>query len=742
MKIKRPFKEILILLICLVALSCVVFPALAAGENDGDEIVVGVPVDRCPIFYLNADTKEITGVGVDLMRYAAEAAGLSVSFRAIEEENLKDALDNPAYDLVLPFGSAVASTSGKASIVSDNLMQTPFTLLTVGNRSLPPLNELNVGMLKSLGASAETVRQLYPGMKISLYETMGDCVKALRANQVDALLHNSLVWSYVLQKPAYSDLSVQPSAMFSMDFRAGTLDTPEGQALITRLNGGIATLTDTQRQAVALDHTSRKLYHYNLSDYLHQYGLFLLTVALLLLALIVIAIQRVRAVQIKHEEKLQQVMEYDPLTGLLSLDGFRKRVEALLRAHPDTPYTLAYSNIRDFKYINDSLGREAGDAILKFWASKTMETLSEEEAAGRIEGDHIAVLRLIGGDERVREDEKDVLSPVQRFFLDQNIDYRVQICSGIYVLTPEDFRTIDADHLLDLARVAEKRARDNRQGDFAFYNPEQWQKGKRIAEIINYLPAAIRAGDIQVWYQPQVNYETGEIIGAEALCRWDHTKLGWLYPLDFIATLEEAGLIFDLDSFVWERACQDLHRWNEVGDRRSVSVNVSRNDIREGYALPDHFLHLIQTYDLTPDQLHIEITETAYVEHPEYLISTTEKLRSLGFQVEMDDFGSGYSSLHMLKEVPLDRIKLDLRFLTASGDMEKSRIIVSSMIQMIRLLGMEMITEGVETVEQAEFLKDKGCSEMQGYYFYKPMPVAEFEKLKDRFKAGEPEISK
>ena len=331
----------------------------------------------------------------------------------------------------------------------------------------------------------------------------------------------------------------------------------------------------------------------------------------------------------------------------------------------------------------------------------------------------------------MRNDEKNVLGPVHDFFINQGKNYRVQICSGIYVLTPTDFRNIDVDHMIDLARVAEKRVRDSRTSSFGFYNPEQWDRGKRIAEIINYLPAAIKAGDIQVWYQPQVNYETKRIIGSEALCRWDHTKLGWLYPFDFIGTLEEAGLIFDLDCFVWERVCQDLHRWNEQGKRRSVSVNVSRDDIREDRDIPAHFQNLIQAYNLTADQLHIEITETAYVENPGFLISTTEKLRSLGFQVEMDDFGSGYSSLHMLKEVPVDRIKLDLHFLTSSGDFEKSRVIVRNITRMINELGMNMIAEGVETVAQADFLQNIGCNEMQGYYFYKPMPVLEFEKLNE-----------
>ena len=736
MREKGIVKNLLASLFCvIVALSLWVIPAFAASEeNSNDSLVVGVPVDRCPLFYLDSNTKEITGIGVDLMRYAAQNAGYNVLFQAIKEETLKDALDSTDYDVIMPFGSAITSTFGKASIVSDNLLQSPFTLLTEDNRSFTSLNNLHVGMLHSQAGVAETVKQLYPAMEISLYETIPDCVKALRSGEVDALLHNSYVWSYVLQKPSYKDLVVQPSTMFAMDFRVGTLDTPEGRSIIARLNDGINMLSDTQRQTVILDHTSRSLYQYDFSDYVHQYGLIVLLCLLLIITLAVVAVQRVWAVRRWHEEKMRQMLEYDPLTGVYSMNGFRKRVEELLTTHPDEPYFLSYNNIRDFKFINDSLGRVAGDDLLKFWAAKSLENLSNEEAIGRITADRFAVLRHIAGEEKMREDEKNVFEPVQNFFINQGKENRVQICSGIYVLTAKDFRKIDVDHMLDLARIAEKRVHESRKGDFEFYNPEQWEKGKRIADVVNFLPKALQSENIQVWYQPQVDYDKGRITGAEALCRWEHDKLGWLGPPDFITTLEEAGLIFDLDQFVWDKVCQDLHRWNEQGYHRSVSVNVSRDDIREDRDIPEHFHNLISKYGLSPDQLRIEITETAYVENSDLLISTTERLRELGFQVEMDDFGSGYSSLHMLKEVPVDRIKLDLHFLTASGDSEKCRTIVSCMINMVNLLGMEMIAEGVETIDQAHFLRDQGCSMMQGYYFYKPMPVQDFEKkMKEGF---------
>ena len=706
------------------------FPAFCESAG-GDALTVGVPVDRCPVFYTDDETGEIVGIGADLLRIAAEKAGYTVTLESIGEQGLPWALDSGEYDLVLPFGSALPSASGQPSVVSDNLIRTPFTLVTLANDPVPPqMGSLRVGMLRSLSGAAETVRQMYPDMEIALYDSMDECVQALREEKVDALLHNSYVWSYVLQKPSYSSLRVQPTAMFSMDFRAGAPDTPEGQEIIRRLNEGIAAVPETQRQAVILDYTSRSLYQYTLSDYLHKYALVLLLGACLVASIIMIVVERQRTLRLEQEEKMRKLVDQDALTGAMTLSAFRRRAEELLQANPDKQYALVYANIRNFKYVNDSLGMEAGDELLRFWVRRTQENLTDDEAVCRIGSDRLAVLISVGdGDEKTQYQEEHVINPTRYFFIDRGFENRIQICWGLYLLTPEDYARPNVDHMLDCARVAEKKVRDTRSEGYEIYNPEQWEIGRQIADVVSFLPEAIRRGDLYIWYQPQVNGETGEIIGAEALCRWNHEKLGWLYPTTFIDTLEKAGMIYELDCFVWDRVCKDLQRWNEQGYRRSVSVNVSRADFLEGRDIPSQLRGLIREYSLTADQLRIEITESAFAGSPEELISATKKLQEYGFTVEMDDFGSGHSSLHMLKEVPVDRIKLDLDFLTASGDKEKGRTIISHIIRMVRELGMGIITEGVETEEQASFLLSKGCSEMQGFWFHKPMPVEDFESL-------------
>ena len=690
------------------------------ASSDTQVLTVGVPVDRCPMFYIDKDSGEIVGIGVDLMKSAAKEAGMKISFEEISEQNLKEALDNTDYDLVMPFGSAIESASGKPSVVSDNLIQTPFTLVNTGKHVVSDISMLKIGMLRSLGAGAETVKELYPNMTIIMYDSMPECVGALRKGEVDALLHNSYVWSYVLQKPSYKDLVVQPSAMFSMDFRAGTIDTPKGRELVERLNKGIALVPDTKRQAIVLDYTTRKLYKYDFSDMLYAYRYSIVIGTLLFAALMTALVLRQKAYFEEQKERMRLMEDIDPLTGVLSHNGFRKKVEELLANNPDTPYTISYSNIKDFKFINDSFGWKAGDELLKFWTERSLEVLTEKEAIGRYDGDHFVVLRCIGGNEQIIQDEKYVLTPVRNYFKDRGKDYLVRLCTGMYVLMPTDYQDINVDKMLDYARIAEKKVRATKRDGFEFYNPKQWD---------NKLPSAIESGEIQVWYQPQVNYKTGKIIGAEALCRWFSQNDGFISPGEFIPVLEEAGLIYDLDCHVWDTVCKDLKRWNEQGRNLCVSVNLSRLDIVKDPNVADHFNTLVEFYDLSPRQLRIEITESAYVENADTIIKTTTKLREAGFEVEMDDFGSGYSSLNMLKEVVLDRIKLDLRFITGSGDQKMGRTILSYMVQMIHAIGTSLIAEGVETLEQADFLGSLGVEEMQGYYFYKPMPVDKFEEL-------------
>ena len=298
---KGKYRHLIIALISTVAVLYFAVQNSNIAAASDEKLVVGVPADRCPVFYIDEETGEEVGIGVDLIKLAAKNAGYEVEIRTITENNLKDALDNESYDIVMPYGSVPVSASGKAAIVSDNLSETPFTLLTDEKHPTRISSGMKIGMLNSYKNVAEVIQEKYPNIEIVFYEDMSESISNLYDGEVDALLNNSYVWSYILQKPSYKDLHVQPAAMFSLDFKAGVLDTPKGRDILSRLNKGIAQIDDTNREAIILDYTTRRLYKYTLGDYWYMYRSIIILGSLLFYAILIIIIMNAWAYRQKQD---------------------------------------------------------------------------------------------------------------------------------------------------------------------------------------------------------------------------------------------------------------------------------------------------------------------------------------------------------------------------------------------------------------------------------------------------------
>ena len=240
--------------------------------------------------------------------------------------------------------------------------------------------------------------------------------------------------------------------------------------------------------------------------------------------------------------------------------------------------------------------------------------------------------------------------------------------------------------------------------------------------------SALKNREFEVYFQPKHSLDDDRIIGAEALVRWNSPDKGMISPGAFIPIFEENGFIMKLDQYVWEETCRFIHEQMEAGvNIKPVSVNISRINIYNP-ELVDIFSHLITKYNIPSEMLELEFTESAYVDNPQLMLQIMEQLHALGFKIEMDDFGAGYSSLNMLKDVPVDVLKIDLNFLSKTSHPDKAFTIMSSVIRMAKWLGINSIVEGVETEEQVEALAQMGCQHFQGYYFCRPMPVDQFEK--------------
>ena len=299
---------------------------------------------------------------------------------------------------------------------------------------------------------------------------------------------------------------------------------------------------------------------------------------------------------------------------------------------------------------------------------------------------------------------------------------------GVY---PEVDKSLMVENWIDRAKTACDRIRGDYSRHIAYYNNEFYEKTKYQERLINDIDRAIKDRDLIVYYQPKyaIQGEKPTLRSAEALIRWNHPELGMISPGDFIPLFESNGLIQKLDRYVWREAARQIGEWKKkYGLSVPVSVNVSRMDIYYPKLLDD-FIELLKENELDSTELMLEITESAYADNAEQLVSVIENLRAAGFMIEMDDFGSGYSSLNMLTTIPIDALKMDMKFIRNMQKDEKSMKLVELIMDIADFLHVPVIAEGVETEDQLMLLKERGCDIIQGYYFSKPVPPDEFTKF-------------
>ena len=411
--------------------------------------------------------------------------------------------------------------------------------------------------------------------------------------------------------------------------------------------------------------------------------------------------------------------EIDPVAGIYNSAKFCTETRRLLDENPGTRFVIARFDIDNFKIFNDLYGIEAGNDVLASIGGYLRVHHLPGMVYGHIEADHYAFC--------VPEDQlpqAPTLEGIAGCLRENAPAFDFTLRMGIFRI--ED-PSLDIPLMTDRAYLALRTVKKRYGRHVACYDDSMRKSLLDDQHLMSDMREALDKGEFGIYLQPQYNIETGCIVGAEALVRWFHPEKGLIHPGSFIPMAEGSGFITQIDRHVWELACRQLRCWLDNGLRIvPLSVNVSRIDIYDP-AVCDTLTGLIEKYGLTPDLLRLEITETAYMENPDQLISVVGRLHKKGFFIEMDDFGSGYSSLNILKDVPVDTLKLDMHFLTDCGNQNRGGNILSSVIRMARWLDLPVIAEGVETRDQADYLKSIGCLLSQGYLFARPMPVEDFE---------------
>lgn len=409
----------------------------------------------------------------------------------------------------------------------------------------------------------------------------------------------------------------------------------------------------------------------------------------------------------------------DPLTALYNSHGFVQRVDGWLRDNPGRPYRLMFFDFDDFRYINATFGYQASMDLLQDSGLCLHEHDGPNCFSGHLSSDQF--VRFCAVDDGLTPEESYALflKRCRRY----KLDYPIQIHMGVYDLCEPD---CDAYTMIYKALLAQQTILGDQTRRIAYYTADMGERSQRQHTLLSDVRTALEEDQFQVWFQPQFNYTSGVLIGAEALVRWQHPTRGLVSPGEFIPLLEHSNLISRLDRIVWEKACRWVRRWSDMGFHFPVSVNVSRNDL-QFHDLCGGLISLTSRYQLSPSQLHLEITESICAENTELMSLQIARLRQAGFTVELDDFGAGHSCLNILKDIPVDVLKLDMKFLSGYKDDDRTRTILSSVIWMARGLNTEVIAEGVETEQQAQGLRRLGCRRMQGYWFARPMTPEELE---------------
>jgi diguanylate cyclase len=436
-----------------------------------------------------------------------------------------------------------------------------------------------------------------------------------------------------------------------------------------------------------------------------------------------------RALQNSHDQ-LRILAERDPLTGLSNRRGFDLALKAAIanaKRHQES-IALVLIDLDDFKTVNDTLGHEAGDKLLVELSVRLREMVRDSDFICRLGGDEFLILATsVQKEDQIALLVERLSNALNNPVRINSTDILVTASIGIALLGQ---RANNADELFKCADIAMYRAKQNGRNQSHFYNEQLDALVKHKAKIKLDLYKALTQNEFKLYYQPKITSADGSLGGAEALVRWQHPELGLLMPNDFISVAEDSGMIVALGVWILREACRQFHHWQvHIGHGNAlpnVSINLSAMQIRNHNFL-DEVKRALVDYQLETKHIELEITESALIKDSGLASELLFALSKMGIKIALDDFGTGYSSIQHLKAFPIDVLKIDKEFVSAIGRDESHEKLLAAVIRFAQTLDLTVVAEGIETIEQAEFCKDKGCDLLQGYYYSRPIPADQFE---------------
>ena len=692
--------------------------------QNSDPIKVKILLDQRPSCYLKSG--KMQGIWPEYLKLISEKSGITFEIENGKfDENADLTYDELAKEnyIFLRTSSAMAHSNTSGIITSSPLMDIEISYVTLQEEFVNKDSTGNtIALTQELSYVEPLLTTTNPEYQFVYYNDSESCFNAVLNNDADMAIQSNFRTSYLMQKPKYADKLTQiPGHDYNNQIHL--VAAQDQEMLINILNKAISHITDDEKTAIVARELLLHPYVFQFEDFWYQYWQWVVLIIIgISITLIIYAImtQRMAKLRIeKHEnEMLRQRLQLDEITALYNRTYFFEIAQKALEQSKED-MCIVTMDIKNFKIINELHGMPAGDRLL-FEVAWQLKELDDKYhiIPARFMADHFYMCMP----KRVF-DEIDFPRSFKTFLDD--IDIRVVY--GVYLVTKET--SIPVNIMCDKAFSAVHEKKLHYVDYIYFYDDAEHKQLLAEQEVENNMEKALAQNQFYIVIQPKFNPNTKEIVGGETLVRWKHPQKGIISPGLFIPVFEKNGFIIHLDYFVWEETCKFIAKRKQEGKSYvPISINVSRAHFY-GHDLMNTLTSLIKKYGLEPKDIELEITESLCGEDPDIIYDKIRDLQAIGFKIAMDDFGSGYSSLNMLKEMPLDIIKMDLKFL--DGEQEKGRLILKALIEMAQTMELKVVVEGVELLSQVEFLcQFKDCSS-QGYYFSRPIMTDEFEAMLD-----------
>lgn len=676
---------------------------------------------RAPLGYTDPKTGEFSGVIADLFKEMAKNSGLR--FKFIAAESYTDALrisQSPSIDVICGMNSDYLWNRKYNLNASQYYLRIPVVMVSNGLSQ-----DITRIALQSGSPLSQKIAEDNPDKQVQYYESAKACFEALVHGAADVTYTNTHIADYLLSDSRYKRFTVTTLVDGAEELSIGVSRAADPR-LFSILDKCMQYISTEQLNGIILKNSLRSR-TVTWQDMIRQHPIETFGGVIAIFSVITGLLGYFLAMKSRSKKRIEQLLYKDELTDLWNLNKFRIEALLLLRRDSSGAHAVLYVDIKQFRPINDTFGFKEGDRVLCAFADVLRDEVVAGECCARVSADHFVLLLRYDGQESLDARIAAIDDRLNDWVSSQGRHYRLILVFGAYIVKEAEAQDISL--MLDFASCAKRNAPVTHKTLLVMYDQAMRQEELFQRTLADRMKAALQGGEFIPYFQPKVDMPSGELIGSEALVRWQHPEKAMIAPGAFIPFFEKNGFVVEIDLNIFEQVCRAMQGWIAEGRKVCpVSCNFSRLHFKD-VSFPQKLVDIADRYRIPHNYLELEVTESVFMGNPDQVMRHFAQLKELGFSISIDDFGSGYSSLGLLQQFAVDVIKLDRSFIKKGLDTKRERAVVHAIIQLAKQLEMQVICEGVETAKQMRTLIDMGCFMGQGYYYARPMPQDEFEGI-------------